>query len=259
MESWGIHKVKENCTLQVKLGDLDICVENKTKWWRLSTQINADFCEGLTVLKHDDHSFARESWENFVVTTGDLLVLPAMMDRAIVVKPNEKICLFPQARGRFYVHVPVHLCLYAGSKDKDKLLIDRATKVLTSTWIGEQDSGELGYLLRGDLLFDASLDLVKSYMAVCPIVIENASKEKLNIEKLVIRAAHLNLYRSTRALVSDEIVIKFQGAEQISDTYIQKHPPEGFGKLMLLQDARDPYSQTLLKRSFYFIKNITQY
>lgn len=189
----------------------------------------------------------------------EVLILPALPDRTLVLKPKTNLSILPSTTFKFYVYLPATFQLFAGSAQAENKIFEHAQENLSSTWFGEPNDGELCYALYSS--FDTEINEEKkgNNFVICPIEITNNSKESLEVTRLAVRGMHLTIYANHELMISNKVKIKYNGFETLSDIQFSKTVTPSIPGLKQITAARIPEDKTMLKRSFQLIRHITQY
>jgi hypothetical protein len=175
---------------------------------------------------------------------------PAMPERPVVVRPDAPLCIPRGNEVLFFVSIPISLQLHLGGHKK-LLIHEEPTLILSQTWFGDPTAGELGYALRTGGSRDLEGVKKGQHRAICPILIRNTSEEELHFEKICLRAMHVNIYRGTHRLWTQQIQVSYRGENKFSEINIAKEPPSFEKALTLVGTAREPAPRdNFLRKSF---------
>jgi len=192
-----------------------------------------------------------EAWTRWATTDwpGDIVLVPALPDRLVVVKPDEEFRLLQGARARLLVRVP--LWLEVRTRDEaESAVVQIPTAVMSDTWWGTLEEGELGYWLptRGRRkLSDADF---QEHLCICPLQLENRSGEDLRVDKIALRMAHLSLYRQHQRFWSDVTRVRYLGEDTGSRLDIEGRPPAEAADAELLTEPRVELERGFTARTF---------
>ena len=198
------------------------------------------------------------AWSRFVTVEQDTLqILPALPDRALVVRPFMKVSLLPGRWAEFFLTVPLWVSMLAGKGKSQTVFEEFPSHLLSNTWFGTTQAGELCYalhtaLLRDDPGLEAGFD-----HAICPLVIRNTSNETLQFQRLCIHVENLELFSTSQGLVTNQIQVLFKGGDQPTQIDVQKKPHAGAKNPVRIREPRIPMSRSVLRRTFDVFKEIT--
>ena len=206
----------------------------------------------IKIIKGDDVSVKRYITGN----EHDLYLEPGLPDLPIILKPEQYLSILPSKRLDAFVKVPLVLRVYYGTKQKKTALTDVVVQNLSRSFFGSSESGEFAYFLESPLHTDISGYEADNRSIYCPLSISNRSLQNLEFEKMILRVPYLSVYRTGGNLVASPVSITFRGQEQISQISYRKAPSAHGGSSELLSAPRQEEDKNLLRRSFYFIKNL---
>ncbi|MEX0685378.1 MAG: DUF432 domain-containing protein [Balneolales bacterium] len=181
---------------------------------------------------------------------------PIFPNRSVVVKPEYPFSIVKGAKVRVYTRIPVFIRV--GLADKPSFVITEIPSVpLLGTWFGTFTEGEMCYWVSTTARRAIDPDIMREWMAVCPIELTNKHQEPLDFDKFCLRVEHLNIYKTDNSLWADETLIIHQGREKYSDIEMKnKLPPEAKGGILLMK-PRTPIKKNLAVRSFKLLKDIS--
>src|SRR5690606_29283651 len=132
------------------------------------------------------------------------------------VRPDSPVRIPKGNEVTFFVSVPLFLQLHIGP-ERNILIHEEPTVVMSKTWFGEPTAGELCYALRTGASRDLEGIKKGQHRVVCPVVVRNRSDEELNFQKLCIRAMHVNIHRGNNRLWTEEIEVSYLGKNNFSE------------------------------------------
>lgn len=243
-----------------------------SRWYRWSTpETELQMCrereELITAVGDQQSGF-------FVGDATEVELAPLMPDRPVVIFPRvgKKIPSGMKVLYRFVL--PVTAGLYLRNGNSRSLLLELPTVSLTTTWFGDMQSGELCYGLTTGLEAAGSADPSTTppegesgeyagsarspFEAQVSIHLSNTSVTMLDFNKMSVHAEHLSLYRDETGLLTNEIFINFSGSDQVSQVKFGKRSPGGRGKVTRLSGPRVEPGTNFFKRSFSFLKSLTE-
>jgi hypothetical protein len=262
---WGVTQLKTNLWYYVCFGNLELWLKkDESGELLIGTRRNKEIKELKTELYPlqsggFDASDETIEWDLYAGgTSNDLTMLPAMPDRPVVLKPHINRHILSGSKTQLLFFVPVWIQLYSGSDDRGNLLCQLPTDILSSTWFGEMQSGELCYALERDLLDKRPAVAVSPYSAVCTLNIQNESQSLLDFQRMAVHLEYLSLYSDGRSLYTNEVFVRFNGVDKISQVKYSSRGPKWSGTITKLKGPREKPGKSLLQKSFYFIKSLTE-
>jgi hypothetical protein len=187
--------------------------------------------------------------------SNNLIITPALQHKPLVFKGN-KILIAPRQRLTFFVKIPLVLQLYFSKIHDDNLLKGIPSKRLSDTWFGEPDNGVAAFALASGYQLDFAETASSEVEAVCPVSIFNDWDQQLEIQRLIIKADNLTLYKNNAQFVTSLVKLEYKGQNTISSVnygtskLYHGENPETIAK------ARSNDTKSLLKANFHFIRNI---
>lgn len=191
--------------------------------------------------------------------TGDkhkLFLEPSLPDLPIILNPQHNISIIPGEKLNAYVEIPFTVKILYGSSHKKNTLCEMFQKPLSKSFFGNSETGEFAYLMDSPLHQNISDYQNISSSIYCPLSIANNSSHILGFEKMIFRVPYLSIYQEQDLFIASRVNITFSGHEQVSQIVYKKTPPSVKEDVKLLAHPRMAEDKNLLKKSFYFIKNL---
>ena len=94
--------------------------------------------------------------------------------------------------------------------------------------------------------------------AILSVEIINNTSTSLDLQRLILHVEEFNLYLKNNLLLASHATIEFKGQEQAGSVNVSTRKDIHGEKPVLIAKARSLDSRNLLRRSFFFIKNIYQ-
>lgn len=243
--SWGRFKIPGGETMETHLGPLTILLKMEGDEIRLS-----HLREGgtLPLLPGPRPPGEWERWASSQALS-EVEFIPAFPDRPLVLQPENPFRLLPGAKARIFVRVPLWVQLQIPGK-QGALLAELPTLILSDTWWGGFVDGEIAYWLHITARREAGPGIFLPDRVLCPLALENRSGEDLPVEKILLRVAHLSIFRGPGSLWSDEVRIRYRGEEEGSELDMTgRTPPEAPGANRLAA-PRIPLARGFTARTF---------
>lgn len=178
-----------------------------------------------------------------------IVLRPALPNRSVVLQSELPLSLLPRAEARIYVRMPLWIRIEMTDPERT-LLSEIPTVELSDTWWGGFMEGELCYWLHTHARREMLPELIRPYLAVCPLLLVNRSGTDLRVEKLALRVAHLSLFAHRGGLWTDESIVRYQGESEGSQIEITGEPPPEASGATRVADARVPMGRGFTARTF---------
>ncbi len=259
MDIWTKQTIEAERTYKSQLGPLSLWVRKADDELHIAADRDS---EGGAITSHGfvestDPIPESLDWGRWVTGRNESSVrlIPTMPDRAVVVRTESPVKIPPSREAVFFVSIPIWIKICTGgSKPCD--LWEVPSVVRSNTWFGDTLFGELCYSLVSRArrqVEDADHPLHK---AVCPVNIRNGSDHMLHVDRFCVHTEHLSVFGGVRLLWTNEVTIRFQGEDQISNVDYARQKPALESQVKLLTAPRVPFKETLLKRSLVLCHTI---
>lgn len=256
---WEKHTIEKGKTYMCSAGDRILWINKQENKWQVLNQKRDDLRKALTIAEESDMP-ENAKWETFVADKSNLLnILPALPDRPIVIKPMESFKLLPKSNIHLFIPIPLWIQLYAGQSKKKRLVYEIPAIELSSTWLGEPDSGILAYSLRLNPSSQYDKTALKAYEVLCPIKVSNDSANTLDFQRFLLNVEQLTIYSENDLLYTNEVHIRFKEENVISEVNYPPKSPAIIENAKHIAEPRNMERRGALVRSFYFFKSLTQY
>lgn len=242
---WKEYNLTKDNDIQLTLGNVKILCKQRSDELLLSYSYNNS-------LKEQQNEWLR--W-TLKYKENTIRVLPALPDRPVVVKPENKFILLKNSEAKIYVRVPLWIRIELGHKSFQKL-IEIPTVILSNTWFGNFFEGELCYWISSGAKREFSIDEDKSYSAICPIKLVNKADEDLSVEKIGLRVINLNLYLDRNQIWSEQTKVIFTGSLEESEIELSGKAPQEAIKPQLIMKARQEHKNSFSAKTFSSLKDL---
>ena len=185
-----------------------------------------------------------------------LFIEPGLPDLPIIIKPANSISVLPSRKLDVFIEIPYTIRILYGSDHKKNLLCEITVEQLSKSFFGNPENGEFAYFIESELFCCISEYTKVANSVYCPLTIVNKSQQNLEFEKMILRAPYLLIFQGKNKLIANPVNIIFRGQEQISQISYKKIPQIPGEEARLLTPARTEEDKSLLRKSFYFIKNL---
>lgn len=196
-------------------------------------------------------------WTRWAVCTGveSVSLVPRLPQLPLLVEPEAAFHVVPGAEARVFLRIPISVSVFVKDQ-KEQELTSFPTEVLSQTWFGETDSGELCYSLPSAVRRKPLEGLDESGVQA-PVIIRNESNEILEVTRICLRVEGLAIHRKDGQLWANETVVRFQGGIHSSRIeVIAGPPPEAAGGEKLVA-ARELGAREMVARTFRSLRKWT--
>ena len=237
---WGTADVAVGTEQQLALGDLTVVLRREPEelWIRH--------------FYSEDTEPDQDSWTRWAASPDERYELrPALPNRSIVVSPEHPFVLGPRARSRIFVRVPLFARLFrADAEGGTAEISELPSVVLSDTWWGDFVDGELAYWVRTRARRVVSPEVFQSHLAICAFALENQSAEALTVDRFAVRVAYLTLFGRDREIWTDEVQVRYEGAEEGSEIHYSGRIAKEASDVELIAEPRQPPPRGLHARTF---------
>ena len=185
-----------------------------------------------------------------------IFIEPGLPELPVILKPEQYISVLPSKKLEVYVEVPLFIKILYGNKSNRDVIFEYNPQLLSRSYFGPTENGEFAYFIESPLKCCISEYENTGSNIYCPLTISNKSSQNLEFEKMILRVPYLSIYQHQQILIASPVVITFRGQEQISQIVYKKSPPVSGENLQLISAPRKKEDKNLIRRSFYFIRNL---
>lgn len=187
--------------------------------------------------------------------SNSLIISPALPEKPLVFKGSQ-LHVSPGQRLTFFLKIPITVQVYFSKNLPGNFMKELPTRRLSDSWFGEPYEGEPALVLGNEFSRSMYTSGVSSSDAICPVTIHNNSSIVLEVERLIIRAEYLTLYKKEDKMITSQVAIEYKGKEVTSSvSYLFSKLFHGDKGEVLARPRNEP-SRNLLKINFHFIKNL---
>ena len=253
MSIWDQYDIEQNVCYMMQLGPLSAWIRKIDDEIHIATQRTEESLSNVTAEPKFEicEQIPKDiTWTRYIIENNAKLISlkPIMPDRAVLVRPEEPLKLPAGRKATFYVRIPIWVNIEIASSAFAGLC-ELPTIEQSNIWFGDAVSGELCYSLRSKARRKFIDFTPMSHRVICPVVIQNKSKETIDISRICIQSQHLNIYSAESLMWTNDIEITFQTDDYSGSIFYSNKPSELKPKAKLITTARVPKKKTLLKRS----------
>lgn len=260
MNLWKPKPVEYGREYRWKIGGLDIWIKPMELEWLVGYEYNKDENPEAVVIAESATAPETVLYNRYIFSGSTRFVnlVPVMPDRAVVVNAELPVKILPECRAQFFIRIPVWIRVFSG-QGTDILLTEIPTVQLSNSWFGDVVSGELCYGLDTHARRSIDPSLPYTGFAVCPVWIYNDSRGQIDFQKVCVHVEHLKVFEGPEKLWTNEVTIRFFGAEEPSQVTFSDSQPSLEAGCRLVSEARVAVEKSLLKKSLGVLKYITTF
>lgn len=255
---WNKYEFLVGQTLLFKAGYAEILVKHIPNGWLIKSRVPD---EPVTDLQMEEVDGFDDDSNVLHFQTGKshlLHVVPSLPNKAVVFRNNKNIKVSAGQLASLFFRIPLTIQFYFQEVKDENRLFEMPLQRLSDTWFGEADNGEPAYSIGSN--YDKSFADVTatSWEAIASVEIINNTAGLLDLQRLILRVEDFSLYLKGRQLLSNHVSIEFKGQENTSNVTLTLRKEFHGQKPVQMSKPRSSDSRNLLRKSFFFIKNIYQ-
>jgi len=255
---WKKYEFTISQTYLFKAGYAEVVVKRTSNGWLIKSHLNEHAFENLEA--EEANSFENDS-EVFDFQSGksnQLIVVPAFPNKAVVFRNNKNIKISASASANLYFRIPLTMQFYFHEVKEENRIFEMPLQRLSDTWFGEADNGEPAFSIGNN--YDTELSEVKPlpWEAISPVQIINNTTGIFELQRLILRVEDFTLYMKNKQLYSNHVEIEFKGTELVGNITLSLRNEIHGQKPTLIAKPRNTGGRSILRKSFFFIKNIYQ-
>ncbi len=255
---WNKYEFSVGQALQFRAGYAEILVKHIANGWLIKNRVLAEPAEELLVTPIDTFD---DDQDVFHFQTGKshlLHVVPAFPNKSVVFRNNKNIKISAGQTASLFFRVPLTIQFYFQEVKDENRLFETSLQRLSDTWFGETDNGEPAFSIGSN--YDKTFDAVRlnPWEAIIPAEIINNTLGLLDLQRLILRVEDFSVYLRHQQLLSNHVAIEFKGLETAGSVNLTTRRDLHGQKPILLARPRGSETRNLLRKSFFFIKNIYQ-
>ena len=255
---WNKYEFSVGQTLLFKAGNVEILVKHILNGWLIKSRIAE---QPYTELQMEEVEGIEDDTDVLHFKTGKshvLQVVPALPNKSVVFRNNKNIKISAGQSANLFFRIPLTIQFYFQDVKDECRLFELPLQRLSDTWFGEPDNGEPAYSIGSN--YDRSFDEVRPtvWEAVAPVEIINNTTGLLDLQRLILRVEDFSLFLKGKQLLSHHVSIEFKGQENAGSVNLTVRKELHGQKPVQVAKPRSTESRNLLRKSFFFIKNIYQ-
>ncbi len=180
-----------------------------------------------------------------------LRLLPALADRAVVVRPEVPLHLPPGERAELLISTPLWVQLCAG--DPPQVVLDVPAFRPSDTWFGPSPrSGEICYASRTRARVRAAAATSTPARAHSVLTLRNEGEDVLPVERISLPVPRLGLYGDGEGMIwTDALSLARQPGEGMAEVTIHRGPPPGVPDARRIAEPRNPDHRNVFARAVW--------
>jgi hypothetical protein len=255
---WKTYQFAVNQTRLFRAGYSEIVVKHIQNGWLVKSEVVGLPSDGLLVEEVDGLVDDTDVLQFYTGNSDRLVVMPALPNKAVVFRNNKNIKISAGESVRLFFRIPLTMQFYFQEVKDENRLIEIPLERLSDTWFGEMDNGEPAYSIGSN--YDNLLADVRAnaWEAIASVEIINNTSGVLDLQRLILRVEEFSLFRKGDQILTNHITIEFKGQDQAESVSLSTRDDTQGKHVVLLARSRLSDTKRLLRRSFFFIKNMYQ-
>lgn len=251
---WKPHVIKENQTLDLSLGSLRLLIYRGTRDWHVAYETEDGADERCSISISTGPFDPDRDWTRWIVDEQieHIQLKPQLPDRPLIVRPEMPMCLMPKQSVQFFISIPVWLAITFGTKLEQ--VVEIPTTTLSNSWFGPFTEGELCYAVKTKAKSHQHDLGSRAHRVMFPLEIRNASKERLNFERLCVRPQFLNIFQGKTRMWTSKGRVSYRGEDVWSRIVYSSLAPDFDEANILLGHARESMERGAILKTFDNLK-----
>ncbi|MDP2335438.1 MAG: hypothetical protein Q8N05_03100 [Bacteroidota bacterium] len=255
---WKKYQFTANQALHYKAGYAEVFIKHIQNGWLVKSQLNDQASDELIVEEVADLADDSDVLHFHTGKSHELIVVPALPNKAVVFRNNRNIKISAGESANLFFRIPLTMQFYFQEVKDENRLMEMPLQRLSDTWFGEIDSGEPAYSIGSNYEKSFSEIRATAWEAVSSVGIINNTAGVLELQRLILRVEDFNIYLKNNQLLTSHATIEFKGQEQAGSVNLGFRKDIHGEKPVLAAKPRSSDTKNLLRRSFFFIKNMYQ-
>lgn len=255
---WNKYDFTVGQTKLFRAGYAEVLVKHIANGWLIKNVVLTEPAEELSVTEVQDFADDQEIFHFQTGQSHQLHVVPAFPNKAVVFRNNKNIRISAGQTTDLFLRVPLNIQLYFQEIKDENQLLDLPLQRLSDTWFGDTDNGEPAFSIGSN--YDKTFDAVhpNSWEAIVPAEIINNTLGVLDLQRLILRVEDFSIFLRNQQLLSNHVAIEFKGIETAGSVNLTTRRDLHGQKPLQIGRPRSSETRNLLRKSFFFIKNIYQ-
>jgi len=255
---WNNYQFAVNQTRLFKAGYSEISIKHIQNGWLVKSEVVGNTSDDLLVEEVYELVDDPNVLQFYTGNSDELIVMPALPNKAVVFRNNKNIKISAGESASLFFRIPLTIQFYFREVKDENRLFEIPLQRLSDTWFGEMDSGEPAYSIGSN--YDNSLADVRAtaWEAIASVEIINNTFGVLDLQRLILRVEEFSLFRKGDQILTNHITIEFKGQDQAESVSLSTKDDIQGKDVVLIARSRLSDTKRLLRRSFFFIKNMYQ-
>lgn len=255
---WKTYEFKVSQSYLFKAGYAEVKVKRTTNGWQIKSRMSDQASESLEVKEIEGIENDSEVFHFQTGKSNQLILVPTFPTKAVVFRNNKTIKISSGESAPLYFRIPLTMEFYFHEVKEENRIFEMPLQRLSDTWFGEADSGEPAFSIGNN--YDTALSEVNAlpWEAITPVNIINSTTGMFELQRLILRVEDFSLYMKNKQLFSNHVEIEFKGPEHIGNITLSVLKEIHGQKPVLIARPKAAGGRNLLRKSFFFIKNIYQ-
>ncbi len=255
---WKKYEFAVNQTFLFKVGFVEVFVKHISNGWLIKSRVPDHPSVELQVEEPEGFDDDSEVFHFQSGNSHDLFVVPALPNKAVVFRNNKVIKISAGELANLYFRIPLVMQFYFQEVKEENLLFEIPMQRLSDTWFGDADSGEPAYSIGSN--YDREISEIKAmpWEAVSAVEIINNTTGVFDLQRLILRVEDFSLFLKNKQVLTNHVAIEFKGPEHAGSVNLAISKDIHGQKPIQLAKPRNSVGRNLLRKSFFFIKNIYQ-
>jgi len=253
---WGSFSIDADSVLRWRVGPMRMWLARTDREWRVAHERGSDPFESAL----EAAELCRDGCESspgavrvrfgFRSTTDMFRVLPALPDRALIVRPEEPIHLPSGEESILFISIPLWIGIHTGAPSTP--LYETPIFRPSDTWFGPPTVAGGSCYASGTRARSSLEDLaLLPQRAVSVVRILNHADSELPLERIRLPSPNLSLFASQDGqLWTEAVTLERKEDGQSASIDLERGPSGEIGPTELLVEPREPMERGLLMRAF---------
>jgi hypothetical protein len=174
-------------------------------------------------------------------------------ERKLIIRLYHDITIPAKGKVTFFITIPLDISLTINNQE----ILSLSSEVLSKTWFGDMDDGEVSYVLKKHFLYKPHITTPNHY-ALCAVTIINANDTELTFSRFLITPQQLALYKNGDQLWTDSLDITFKGELTPANVKIKPIPKQYKSESCELFSKPQKALPNLFQYTFERVKTMSQ-
>lgn len=162
-----------------------------------------------------------------VVIEGDqatVSLLPAYLDRPILLILDPPVELAPRGKGEVYVTLPMAVEVMLQEGEFRVPVFELTPPTIKKAWFGDMESGALVYAARSVWVENPEHQTLHTYEVLLPLTFQNLDKDSFDLQQLLIDSHQLSIYETEKGQRVSEMVKVTIREDRLEIWYTDQQP-----------------------------------